>query len=64
MNQEDRKLWMKDIQTKCRVNSPNSFELKNHQTDWTGSGEMQDLGEQKLKKKAKKLHKQNLEELS
>lgn len=64
MKKEDRIQRIKEIKSRCQVDKNNSFKIADHDTDWTGTGEIKELSEQKLKKKAKKIIKRNLEELS
>ncbi len=64
MKKEARKQLVNEIMNRCKVDKKNSFVLSEHDTAWTGTSDIQKLSEQKLKKKAKKILKQNLEELS
>jgi PPK2 family polyphosphate:nucleotide phosphotransferase len=64
MKKEDRIQRIKEIKSRCQVDKNKSFKIADHDTDWTGTGEIKELSEQKLKKKAKKIIKRNLEELS
>jgi PPK2 family polyphosphate:nucleotide phosphotransferase len=64
MKKEDRIQRIKEIKSRCQVDKNNRFKIADHDTDWTGTGEIKELSEQKLKKKAKKIIKRNLEELS
>ena len=64
MKKEDKIQWLKEIRNRCQIDTGNSFKIDKHDTDWTGNGEMIQLTESKLKKKAKKIIRQNLDELS
>jgi PPK2 family polyphosphate:nucleotide phosphotransferase len=64
MKKEEQKDLVNEILNRCRVDKEKSFKLTEHRTDWTGSGDLIKLGGDKLKKKAKKILNDNLEELS
>ena len=64
MKNEAKKQWIDAIMSRCRIDENTHFKIAEHETDWTGEGEMIQLSEQKLKKKAKKIIRQNLAELS
>ncbi len=64
MKKEDKIQFVNEILDRCRVNKVNTFKLSDHHTDWVASGNLQKLGEKTLKKKAKKILDDNLEELS
>ena len=64
MKKEERSRWINEILSRCRIDQKDNFKIKTHETDWTGEGEIIQLTEAKLKKKAKKTIRQNLEELS
>lgn len=55
---------VKDIMDRCKVDKPGSFRLSDYDTSWAGAEEIKNLGEKKLKKKTKKILKDNLEEMS
>lgn len=64
MKKESRKQLVNEIMTRCRIDKKNNFVLVDHDTAWVGNEDLQKLGEKKLKKKAKRILKENLEELS
>lgn len=64
MKKEVRKQFVNEVMNRCKVDKQNTFVLSDHDTAWSGTEDIQKLGEKKLKKKAKKILKQNLEELS
>ncbi len=64
MKKEARKQLVNEIMNRCKVDKQNIFVLSDYDTAWSGTEDIQKLGEKKLKKKAKKILKQNLEELS
>ena len=64
MKKEARKQLVNEIMNRCWINKGNSFKMIDHDTSWTGTEEIQELGEKKLKKKAKKILRGNLNELS
>lgn len=64
MKTEAQEQLVNEILMRCKINEENSFKLSDHLTDWTGSGDLKKLSDQKLKKKAKKIIEHNLEELS
>lgn len=55
---------VEDIMNRCKVQNEGSFVLSDYDTSWAGAEEIRNLGEKKLKKKTKKILKDNLEELS
>jgi hypothetical protein len=62
MKKEEQKDLVNEILNRCRVDKEKKFKLTEHRTDWTGSGDFIKLGDDKLKKKAKKILDDNLEE--
>jgi len=64
MKKEARQQLVNEILNRCLINKENSFKMTDHDTSWMGTEEIQELGEKKLKKKAKKILKENLNELS
>jgi PPK2 family polyphosphate:nucleotide phosphotransferase len=64
MKKEARKKLMQDIYDRCRVTGEDKFSLADYDTAWAGPEEIKELGEEKLKKRAKKILKKNLEALS
>lgn len=64
MKKENRIRWIGEIMSRCQIGEDDKFKISAHETDWTGEGEIIQLTESKLKKKAKKIIRQNLEELS
>jgi len=64
MKKEVRKQFVNEVMNRCKVDKQNVFSLSDHDTAWSGTQDIQKLGEKKLKKKAKKILKDNLEELS
>jgi hypothetical protein len=55
MKKEARQQLVNEILNRCQINKENSFKMTNHDTSWMGTEEIQELGEKKLKKKAKKI---------
>jgi len=64
MKKEARKQFVNEVMNRCKVDKQNVFTLSDHDTAWSGTQDIQKLGEKKLKKKAKKILKDNLKELS
>jgi PPK2 family polyphosphate:nucleotide phosphotransferase len=64
MKKDAKKQLVGDIMDRCKINKPNSFKISDHNTYWFEEKEVQEFGEKKLKKKAKKIIEDNLEELS
>lgn len=64
MKKEARKQLVNEIMNRCKVDKQNIFVLSDYDTAWSGTEDIQKLGEKKLKKNAKKILKDNLEELS
>ena len=64
MKRSDKQRLVAEIMEHCVVDKPRSFVLKDHKTDWVGPGEIIQLSGKKLKKEAKKIMTENLEELS
>ena len=64
METEAKQKLVKDIMERCMVQKQHSFALKDYDTSWAGAEEIKNLGEKKLKKRTKKILKDNLEELS
>jgi PPK2 family polyphosphate:nucleotide phosphotransferase len=64
MKKDAKKQLVSDIMDRCKINKPNSFKMSAHNTYWFEEKEVQEFGEKKLKKKAKKIIEDNLEELS
>lgn len=64
MKKEARQQFVNEIINRCFINKENSFKITDHDTSWAGTEEIKKLGEKKLKKKAKKILKENLVELS
>jgi PPK2 family polyphosphate:nucleotide phosphotransferase len=64
MDIEAKRKLVKEIMNRCKVEEENSFTLADYDTSWAGTKEIQRLGEKKLKKRTKKILKENLEELS
>lgn len=64
MKKEERKQLVNEIMNRCRIDKKNNFVLSDHDTAWAGTEDIHMLSEKKLKKKAKKIIKENLEELS
>jgi len=64
MKKEVRKQFVNEVMNRCKVDKQNVFSLSDHDTAWSGTQGIQKLGEKKLKKKAKKILKDNLKELS
>lgn len=64
MKTEGQEQLVDEILKRCKIDVENTFKLSDHLTDWTGSGDLKKLSDQKLKKKAKKIIDHNLEELS
>lgn len=52
------------INSKCQITPGSHFILKDHDTDWSDNEELADLSDKKLKKRARKILKNNLAELS
>jgi len=64
MKKEARDQLIQEIIERCRIAKKNSFKLSDYDTSWAGADEIKKLGEEKLRKKTKKILKQNLEALS
>lgn len=64
MKNEAREKLIKEIHDRCKVSGEENFKLSNYDTAWAGPEEIKQLGEEKLKKQAKKILKKNLEALS
>jgi len=64
MKKEARDQLIQEIIDRCKIERKNTFKLLDHETTWTGMEEIKELGEEKLRKRAKKILKQNLKELS
>jgi PPK2 family polyphosphate:nucleotide phosphotransferase len=64
MKKDGREKLMQDIYDRCRVTGKDKFRLTDYDTAWAGPEEIKQLGEEKLKKQAKKILKKNLEALS
>ncbi len=64
MKKDAREKLIKEIHDRCRVSGLDNFKLSNYDTAWAGPEEIKQLGEEKLKKRAKKILKKNLEALS
>ena len=64
MKKEAKKQLVNEIMNRCKVDKQNIFVLSDYDTAWSGTEDIQKLGEKKLKKNAKKILKDNLEELS
>ncbi len=64
MKKDAKKQLVRDIMDRCKINKPNSFKISDHNTNWFEKEEVQEFGEKKLKKKAKKIIEDNLEDLS
>lgn len=64
MDIEAKQKLVNDIMDRCKVQKTDSFKLDDYDTSWAGAEEIKNLGEKKLKKKTKKILKNNLEELS
>lgn len=64
MKKEEKERWISEITKRCRIDQKTKFKIADHETDWTGEGEMIQLSETKLKKKAKKIIRKNLQDLS
>ncbi|MCD6543202.1 MAG: polyphosphate kinase 2 family protein [Flavobacteriaceae bacterium] len=64
MKKEVRKQFVNEVMNRCKVDKQNVFTLSDHDTAWSGTEDIRKLGEKKLKKKAKKILKDNLKELS
>jgi PPK2 family polyphosphate:nucleotide phosphotransferase len=64
MKKDTREKLMQDIFDRCRVTGKDQFRLADYDTAWAGPEEIKQLGEEKLKKQAKKILKKNLEALS
>jgi hypothetical protein len=55
MKQDARDKLMQDIFDRCRVAGKDKFSLADYDTAWAGPEEIKQLGEEKLKKQAKKI---------
>jgi PPK2 family polyphosphate:nucleotide phosphotransferase len=64
MKKDEKEKLMQDIFDRCRVTGRDTFRLADYDTAWAGPEKIKQLGEEKLKKKAKKILKNNLEALS
>jgi PPK2 family polyphosphate:nucleotide phosphotransferase len=64
MKREARINLVDEIIERCFVDGKNTFKLNEHLTDWTGTEDLIDLKEKELKKRAKKILNENLDELS
>ncbi len=64
MKKETRDHLIQEIVDRCRVAKKNTFKLSEYDTSWAGAYEIKELGEEKLRKRAKKILKENLEALS
>ncbi len=64
MKNDIREKLIREIFMRCRVSGEYDFKLSNFDTAWAGPEEIKHLGEEKLKKRAKKILKKNLEALS
>jgi len=64
MKNEAREKLIQQIYTRCKVTGKDKFILSDYDTAWAGPEEIKELGEAKLKKRAKKILKKNLQELS
>ncbi len=64
MKKETRKHLIDEIEKRCRIDTPGTFNPDEHDTIWEGIDEIKGLSEKKLKKKARKIIKDNLRELS
>lgn len=64
MDKEAKLKLVNDIMNRCRVEKENCFSLADHETSWAGRKEFRQFDESKLKKRTKKILKENLEELS
>ncbi len=64
MKKDAKNQLIKEIMDRCMVNEENSFKLTDYNTKWTESEKIEKYGEKKLKKKTRKILKENLEELS
>ena len=60
----DRSRLMKVINSRCRIEKNGTFSLKNHETDWSNTPELEDLSNKKLKKRARNILSDNLKQLS
>ena len=63
MKESQRVRLIQEIMEHCLVDKPDNFKLKDQVTDWTGTGELIQLSDKKLKKQAKKIMNDNLKEL-
>jgi len=52
------------INSKCVIDERNSFKLEDHDTNWSDNKDLQGFSEKKLKKKARKILADNLNQLS
>ncbi len=64
MKNEVREKLIREIYNRCKVSVVQDFKLLNYDTAWAGPEEIKQLGEEKLKKRAKKILKKNLNALS
>ena len=64
MKKEAKRRLVSEIMGRCRIDRQDSFRISEHETSWEGIEEIKKLNEQTLNKKAKKLIKKNLKELT
>lgn len=64
MKKESREKFVKQIMDQCLVDQNVDFKLRNYKSDWVASEDIQKLSEKKLRKKAKMILEDNLDELS
>jgi PPK2 family polyphosphate:nucleotide phosphotransferase len=64
MKKEAKQKLVAEITRRCLIKEPGTFKIAGHETSWEGTEEIRDLGQEKLKKRAKKIIKKNLKELS
>lgn len=64
MKEEAKQRLVSEIMKRCRIDVENNFKISEHETSWEGIEEIKKLNEKKLDKKARKIVKKNLKELS
>ena len=60
----ERSQLIDQINSKCVIDKRNSFKLEDHDTDWSNNKDLQGFSDKKLKKKARKILADNLNQLS
>ena len=64
MKKEERKKFVGQILKQCLVDPTTKFNLSDYSSEWEASDEIRRLSEKKLKKTAKNILDDNLDELS